>query len=169
MSIYRWLPVLLFLFPVSFLHSQATGIAAPDFSAQTLDGKRVSLHDFHGKVILLDIWASWCGPCKQEIPFLAETDKQYREKGLVILAVNIDKKLENVRKFIDGCQTAPGFRILLDPDAGIPPLYEIKGMPTTLLIDRKGRIRFRHQGFKADATEDLLSEIRTLLGEDQES
>jgi len=133
-----------------------------------MDGKVVQLSDYKGKVVLLDIWASWCGPCRQEMPFLIETDNLYRDRGLVILAINIDKDIENVRKFISSLETNPAFPVILDKDARIPQLYQVKGMPTTVLIDRNGVIRYQHVGFKSEKKDEYLEEINTLLQEKSE-
>ena len=141
---------------------------APLFSGTSMDGKTVQLSDYKGKVVLLDIWASWCGPCKKEMPFLIDIDKRYRDKGLVILAVNIDKDVQNIKKFISCLEVPPVFPVIIDNESKIPPLYQLKGMPTTVLIDREGLIRYRHTGFKDEKKDEYLKEISTLLGEKSE-
>lgn len=140
---------------------------APPFSGTTMEGTVVRLSDYSNKVVLLDFWASWCGPCRQEMPFLIETDKKYKDKGLVILTVNIDAELENVRKFISNLEILPGFPIILDKDTQIPPLFQIKGMPTTILIDRRGIIRYQHEGFQSEKKDVYLAEINSLLEQKQ--
>jgi cytochrome c biogenesis protein CcmG, thiol:disulfide interchange protein DsbE len=135
------------------------------FEGRTADGKPVRLEDCAGKVVLLDFWASWCGPCKQEMPFLTELDSTYRGRGLSILAVNIDKNPKNTGTFLAGLRSKPAFPVLMDGASTIPPLYKLEGMPTTVLIDRKGLIRFRHTGFKPDKRESFRAEIEGLLNE----
>ncbi len=148
--------------------AQSVNAPAPLFSGTTMDGKVVQLSDYKGKVVLLDIWASWCGPCQEEMPFLMDTYKQYNDQGLVILAVNIDNDVQNVQKFISRLEAPPAFPIILDKDSKIPPLYQVKGMPTTVLIDRNGLIRYQHKGFKSEKKDAYLKEINALLKEKSE-
>jgi thiol-disulfide isomerase/thioredoxin len=164
----RRLVVWIFCVYIIRVFSQTTGSAAPIFSGKTLDGKPVRLSDYRGRVILLDFWASWCKPCKEEFPFLIETDKHFNSRGLTILTVNIDKNIKNVRQFISGLETPPAFPVILDDKAGIPPLYKLEGMPTTILIDRNGLIRYIHVGFKSDKKAEYLEQIKTLLEENTE-
>jgi thiol-disulfide isomerase/thioredoxin len=165
---FPWFAIWLFSLALTVGYPQAIGTSAPPFSGTTIDGKVVQLSDYKGSVVLLDIWASWCGPCRQEMPYLIETDKQYRDQGLVILAVNIDKEKQNVDKFISSLEVAPTFPVILDPEARIPQLFQIKGMPTTVLIDRSGVVRYQHVGFKSDEKDVYLQEINTLLKEKSE-
>lgn len=99
------------------------------------------------------------------MPFLVGADSAFRDLGLSILAVNIDKDPKNASSFLAGLKKRPSFPILLDGKAMIPPLYKPDGMPTTVLIDRKGVIRFRHTGFKPEKSDAFLTEIRGLLNE----
>lgn len=159
------------IFSICIIHafSQSINTPAPVFSGKTLDGEVISLSDYKGSVVLLDIWASWCGPCKKEMPFLIETDKKYNAQDLVVLAVNIDKNIENVRKFISELETPPAFAVILDNEGAIPALFKIKGMPTTILIDRNGVICYSHTGFKPEKEDEYLEQIRSLLKENPES
>jgi thiol-disulfide isomerase/thioredoxin len=147
------------------LNAQSVGSPAPGFTGVTADRKDVRLSDFAGRVVLIDIWASWCGPCKEEMPFLVKADSAFRELGFSVLAVNIDKDPKNAETFLAGLKRRPSFPILLDGAARIPPLYRLEGMPTTVLIDRKGVVRFRHTGFKPEKKDAFLAEIRELLNE----
>jgi thiol-disulfide isomerase/thioredoxin len=150
---------------VGCLNAQSIGSQAPAFTGVTAEQKEIRLSDHAGRVVLLDIWASWCGPCKEEMPFLVQADSAFRDLGLTILAVNIDKDPKNAAAFISGLKRKPLFPILLDGGAKIPPLYKLDGMPTTVLIDRKGVIRFRHTGFKSEKKDAFWAEIRGLLNE----
>ncbi len=138
---------------------------APDFSGISPDGKTVRLSDFSGKVLLLDFWASWCGPCKQEMPFLVELYSANKDRGFAVLGVNVDKEAKNLEKFLSGLAVKPEFPIIHDPQSRICPLYGLEGMPTSVLIDRKGIVRYRHVGFKPGTGEELLKEISALIGE----
>jgi thiol-disulfide isomerase/thioredoxin len=141
------------------------GKSAPEFQATTFDGKKIQLSELQGKVVLIDFWASWCGPCRQEMPFLNELHHRYRKSPFEIMAINIDDKIENAKKFIERLSEPINFTIVGDSKQQIPPLYDIKGMPTSILIDKKGVIRFWHTGFKESNEEDYISEIDGLLKE----
>ena len=154
-----------FIFFIAILWAQKPNQSASDFSGTALDGKVVQLSDFKGKVVLLDFWASWCGPCKQEMPFLVDLHLQNQKRGFVVLAVNIDKDAKNRDKFLSGLGKKPEFPILSDPESKICPLYGLEGMPTSVFIDKKGTIRFRHVGFKDKTKNQLIKEMETLIGE----
>ncbi|MEJ2636957.1 MAG: TlpA disulfide reductase family protein [Calditrichia bacterium] len=116
-----------------------------------------------GKVVLIDFWASWCGPCRQEMPFLIELYQRYQKSPFEIVAVNIDDKLDNAQKFMDELPKKILFTVVKDPKQQIPPLYQIKGMPSTILLDKNGVIRYWHTGFKDSYKADYVSEIDALL------
>lgn len=141
------------------------GKTAPQFQATTFDGTKIQLSEFQGKVVLIDFWASWCGPCRQEMPFLNELHQKYRKTPFEIIAINIDDKIENAKKFIDRLSEPVHLTIVEDSKQQIPPLYDIKGMPTSILIDKEGVIRFWHTGFKESNKEDYISEIDGLIRE----
>jgi len=141
------------------------GQPAPPFQGTTFDGKKIELNDFKGKVVLLDFWASWCVPCREEMPFLIDLYNRYHKSPFEIIAINIDTKLDNARKFMDQLSENIRFTVVKDSEQQIPPKYQINGMPTSVLIDKKGIIRFWHTGFKASYKEDYISEIDELLKE----
>jgi thiol-disulfide isomerase/thioredoxin len=138
---------------------------APEFSGTSPEGKTIRLSDFAGKAVLVDFWASWCAPCRQELPFLAEQYSLNRDSGFVVLAVNVDKEAKNLDKFLSGLAVRPDFPVVHDPKSKICPLYELEGMPTSVLIDRRGIVRFRHVGFKPETKGDLIREIGMLVRE----
>lgn len=140
-------------------------VQAPGFAAKTREGEEVKLSDYRGKVVLLDFWASWCGPCREEMPFLVDFFRDNRKSDLQVIAVNIDDKAENMNGFLSRSYIPPGFLILADPEKHVPALYDLKAMPTTLFIDKKGVVRFRHTGFKASQRERLQAELEELLNE----
>ena len=118
---------------------------APDFTLLGLDGRKVSLQDYKGKIVLLHFWATWCKPCIEEFPTIERIHKEYKDKGLVILAISIDKGgREPVKSFID--KTGVSFPILLATDGNIKGAYWTWGTPTSFLIDRKGKILGRALG-----------------------
>lgn len=119
----------------------AEGGIAPDFTLQSLGGKEVSLADFRGKPVVLNFWATWCGPCRQEMPFLQEVseDLEWTERGLVVLAVNLGEAAAAVREFTDG--NGLTFTVLLDSNHEVGTQYNTRYIPTTYFIDKDGIIR----------------------------
>lgn len=138
---------------------------APDFEVETTTNKTISLSQFRGQVVLLDFWASWCKPCQQEFPFLADLYRKNKAKKFTVLAVNLDEHEGNMKKFLSKMKWMGLFPIIPDPKGIIPTLYKIDRMPTTILIAPDGEIRYRHGGFDNSHKEELLRELELLLTE----
>jgi cytochrome c biogenesis protein CcmG/thiol:disulfide interchange protein DsbE len=119
----------------------AEGGTAPDFTLRSLDGKVASLADFRGRPVVLNFWATWCGPCRQEIPFLQEVseDSEWKERGLMVLAVNLGESSAAVRAFVDSNRLT--FTVLLDSTHEVGAQYNARYIPTTYFIDKDGIIR----------------------------
>ena len=129
-----------------------TGSPAPDFQLPGTQGT-VMLSKVTGSVVYVDFWASWCGPCKQSIPWMNAMQDKYRSQGLQIIGVNVDGKSEDARKFL--AQTPAHFTVAFDPKGVAPRQYGVKGMPTSFLIGRDGKIIFKHLGFISADSEKL--------------
>ena len=157
--------VLLFVFLATGISQEKNGSLAPDFTGKTLQGKEIKLSDYLGKVVLVDFWASWCLPCHEEMPELIKFYRSNINSDFELIAVNIDNKEDNMEHFIDKLFPKPGFPIITDNNQQIPSLFDIKSMPTTIFIDKKGKIRFWHDGFQKAFVNDFNQELAQLLKE----
>ncbi len=155
-SIYRFL--LLLLFPVSLF--AGPGDPVNDFTLEGLQDS-VTLSQFHGKVVYLDFWASWCLPCRESFPWMNRMASRYRRDGLVVIAVNLDKDRALADKFLK--ELKPGFTIAFDPKAEVAERYDVQMMPSSYLIDREGQITTQHRGFFANQAQNIEVEIQGLL------
>jgi cytochrome c biogenesis protein CcmG/thiol:disulfide interchange protein DsbE len=144
--------------------SPEEGFLAPGFTLPSLSGSPVNLSDFKGKVVLLNFWATWCGPCKKEIPALKRLYQAKRGPGFEILAVSLDRTSgDKVASFVKANQME--FPILLNPEGDIGGKYWVRGIPTTFLLDKQGVIKFKAVGGREwDGTE-ILNQIDQLLSE----
>ncbi len=117
------------------------GKTAPDFQLESLDGASISLDGLRGRPVLLNFWATWCGPCRHEMPFLQEVsqDEEWKKRGLVILAVNLGETAPAVRKFMEVNRLS--FTVLLDSEGKVGVMYNAQYIPTTYFIDNDGIIR----------------------------
>ncbi len=133
--------------------SLTTGESAPACVAPLLDGGRmVNLADYRGRVVYLDFWASWCGPCRESFPFMNELQRDLAGKGLQIIAVSVDKTAAEARRFL--VRYPAQFTIALDTAGACPTAYGLEGMPSSFVIDRGGAVRAIHVGFRdKDRTE----------------
>ena len=124
------------------------GAPAPDFTLQSLDGQAVALSDYRGQVVLLNFWATWCEPCKLEMPAFDEVQQSAGPQGLQVLAVNFDEPAAEVQAFQD--KLGLTFPLLLDPGAVVQRLYRVVGYPTSYWIDREGQVAAMHVGVMSE-------------------
>ncbi len=140
----------------------AETLEAPAFSIVG-DGGTLNLADFRGKVIYLDFFASWCSPCRASFRWLNEVQEKNADKGLVVLAINVDKEKELAEQFLK--EHPAKFRIGYDPEGTVAQAYQVKGMPSSYIIDRKGQIRVVHVGYRTRDNDKLEQDIQRLLTE----
>jgi thiol-disulfide isomerase/thioredoxin len=117
-------------------------VASADFTLPDIDGEPHALSDYRGRVVMLNFWATWCPPCRREMPSMQRLYAKYRDRGLVVVAVNQWEDEELVSEFIRHLSLAPAFPILLDRENRVAETYGVQGLPTTYLLDRDGNIRF---------------------------
>jgi len=139
----------------------AVGEPAPAFTLAGLDGRPVSLAAERGRVVWLDFWASWCGPCRQSFPWMAQMQQRHGARGLRVVAVSVDTNLEDARRFVS--RTNAPFAIGLDPSGELARTYSVRSMPTSVLIDGTGRVLAVHAGFKASDAAALERRIEQAL------
>ena len=138
------------------------GDVPPPFVLPNLDGEEMTLSDFEGKVVVLDLWATWCPPCREEIPFLIELYDEFEEQGLEIVGIGLDQGgATDLAPFVD--KNGVDYTILVG-NRSIGDAYKVSGIPTTLIIGRDGRIAAKHIGFSNELRPEMRSEIETLLG-----
>jgi thiol-disulfide isomerase/thioredoxin len=139
------------------------GQPAPAFSAHALESDAtVNLATYKGKVVYLDFWASWCGPCQTAMPLLESLRGEFPADQFQILAVNVDQDPEKAKSFL--ARHKVGYQSVSDPEGHLPSTYGLKTMPTSYIIDRNGVVRYVHAGFRASDVDELRGQIRGLLG-----
>jgi len=151
------------LFLVLSVNISAKSVAAPDFTLKSLDGKNVRLSDLRGQVMLLNFWASWCGPCRQEMPILDEIHNKYKSLGFSVLGVNLDAKSKKAIGYLK--DTPVTFPVLYDPKGVTSEQYGVSAMPSTVIIDRNGNVRHLHKGYKSGYEDEYMAQIKKLLRE----
>ncbi len=138
------------------------GLYPPPFTLPDLDGNDVTLAEFEGKVVMLDMWATWCGPCRAEIPFLVSLYEEYRDQGLVVVGVGLDKGGARVlRPFAETNRMS--YPVLVG-NQSVQSQFKVLSIPTTFIIGRDGRIVSKHVGFHPSMIDGLRSEVVELLG-----
>ena len=136
---------------------------APDFTLKSLDGTNLRLEEYRGQVVLLNFWASWCGPCRQEMPVLDKLHQHYNDAGFAVLGVNVEGKEKPARKVLD--KTPVTFPVLLDANQLVSKLYELEAMPSTVVIDRNGDVRYVHRGYKSGDEAKYIEIVKQLIRE----
>ncbi|MDF2177861.1 TlpA disulfide reductase family protein [Aliiglaciecola sp. CAU 1673] len=141
--------------------SKAT--TAPDFTLKSRDGGNLRLAEQRGNIVLVNFWASWCGPCREELPKFEEMYQRYQDLGFVVLGVNVDDDPAKAEILLSDISIS--FPVLFDPKGEVSRLYDISAMPTTILIDRDGNTRLVHKGYKSGDEVKYEKALKLLLRE----
>jgi cytochrome c biogenesis protein CcmG, thiol:disulfide interchange protein DsbE len=123
----------------------------------------LDLSAYRGKVVYVDFWASWCAPCRESFPWLDGLVREYASKNFVVIGVNVDKDRDRAERFLN--ETPADFPIVYDPHGDLAAAYKVAGMPSAILIDRAGHVRFQHAGFSAKQKGLYEDQLQTLLAE----
>jgi len=138
------------------------GAEAPDFELRNLDGDEIRLSDYRGQIVLLNFWATWCGPCREELPHVQALHEEYGDRGLVVIAVSTDGTRSPVSRFVS--REGYSFAVLM-ADGAVQQEYGVGGIPVTFFIDREGVIRYVKEGFGPGGAGELEEQVAAMLGE----
>jgi thiol-disulfide isomerase/thioredoxin len=155
---------LLFLLPlIGVAAARLVSQPAPDFALRSFDGQNVRLSEHLGEVVLINFWATWCGPCRQEMPLLDELYAKYRRAGLVMFSVNIDEQQEPAVEMARTLKVT--YPVLFDARKDVSRAYDVGTMPLTVLVDREGVVRYVSEGYKPGYEQRYTEKLRELLNE----
>lgn len=154
--------ILTLLVAVSINAKEISG-PAPDFTLKSNQGKNLRLADLRGQVVMLNFWASWCGPCRQEMPLLDELYGRYNPTGFVLLGVNVDADPQEADKLLS--EIPVSFPVLYDTNSKVSESYKVDAMPTTIFIDRDGKLRYLHRGYKPGDEDEYRKIVKELIRE----
>lgn len=153
--------IFLLMAAVSANASVTVGKKAPDFTLPGANGKNIKLSEFRGKAVLINFWATWCGPCRQEMPLLNKIHKDFSGKGFSMLGINIDNKPKNAIKMMK--KLGVNFPVVFDKDKTVSESMGVEAMPFTLLVDQSGVVRYVHKGYVPGDEKKYRAEILKVL------
>lgn len=136
---------------------------APDITLTAISGKTIRIADLKGRVVLLDFWASWCIPCRRSFPEVDGLNKELAPKGLAVIAVNVDEQEKNAYAFLE--KYPHTMTIAFDPKGAVAQAFDLQAMPSSMILDRAGRIRFTHEGYTDKTIGQFRTEVLQLLAE----
>ena len=134
---------------------------APDFTLKSSQGSNLRLEEYRGEVVLINFWATWCGPCRQEMPILDKIQERYESTGFTVLGINVEGETKKVQQLL--ARSDLSFPVLFDEQQEISKMYDVGAMPFTLLVDRDGVIRYVHDGYKPGDEQEYVNHLKSLL------
>jgi cytochrome c biogenesis protein CcmG, thiol:disulfide interchange protein DsbE len=150
------------MFGTGAANAVAVGERAPALALPMASGETVTLDQLRGKVVYVDFWASWCGPCRKSFPWMTEMQKKYGPAGFTVVAVNVDKKRPDAERFL---QSIPAqFTIVYDPAGATPAVWNVKAMPSSFVVDAQGNVAMVESGFRDGNAAEFESRIKALIG-----
>jgi len=157
------LSMLMIFISAQQVNASEVGELAPDFTLKATSGENLKLTEQRGKIVLLNFWASWCGPCRQEMPILENLYTKFKDLGVTVWGVNVEQENQAGRDFLNGLSLS--FPILFDASNKISADFDVAAMPTTAIIDRNGVIRYVFQGYKKGYEKKYAKAIKSLIRE----
>lgn len=155
---------MLFIMPLLFnAHASNVNQLAPDFTLKSNSGKNLKLSEYRGQVVLLNFWASWCGPCRQEMPLLEKTHNKYKKLGFTVMGVNVEENSTKAKSIVKKKKLT--FPVLFDTKSKASKLYQVSAMPSTVIIDRNGKVRYIHKGYKPGDEKTYVKWVKKLIRE----
>ena len=153
---------------LSILFSGSTNSASvnqvsPDFTLSSSTKQNIRLAELRGQVVMINFWATWCGPCREEMPHLEALHQRYDALGFKLLGVNVEENSGDAAEWLE--ETPVSFSILYDPENNVTELYDVVAMPSTVIVDRQGNVRFLHHGYQAGYENEYQTQIRALIRE----
>lgn len=143
--------------------NSAAASAAPDFTLKSKTGSNMRLSEQKGNIVLVNFWASWCGPCRAELPEFEKMQQDYEDLGFTVMAVNVDDDSRKADVLLRDIKVS--FPVLFDPEGDVSELYDVSAMPTTVVIDRDGNQRLLHKGYKRGDEKKYRQLVKLLLRE----
>lgn len=154
---------ILLLATLGFTAMTAHAEMAPDFTLKSESGENIRLEEQRGKVVMINFWASWCAPCRKEMPLLDDLYDRYKDAGFTLFGVNVEQNPEAAKEFLENVGVS--FPILYDPESNVSRTYQVSAMPTTVMVDRDGKVRYVNRGYKEGDEEKYRKQIRELIRE----
>ena len=145
------------------INGVAAAEQAPDFTLKAIDGNNLRLAEQRGDIMLINFWASWCGPCIQEMPQLDKLAQKYQPLGVQVWGVNVESDSSAAKAYLN--MVSVGFPIWLDQDNAVSKAYQVEAMPTTVILDKDGQVRSVHRGYKPGVEKKYEEDIKGLLRE----
>ena len=140
-------------------------VASTASTAAPINPNLFNLDAYRGKVVYLDFWASWCGPCKFSFPYMEQLARRFQGQGLVIITDNLDQSSARAAAFLRDVGGAADIPVIYDQNGVLASRYKVSDMPTSILIDRQGKVRYVHRGFYREKEDEYTSHITALLKE----
>ena len=150
---------------VSAALAASSSTPAPGFKLSGRGGKTIDLSQYKGQVVMINFWATWCGPCRQEMPLLQDIYAKYKPMGFTLIGVNVEPSTGDPEGWLSKLPKPVTFPVAFDVDSKVSKLYKVAGMPTTVFIDRKGNVREVHKSYRPGDENLYLTQIRALLKE----
>lgn len=161
----RLLPPFLLLAAITVptAHAVTAENPAPDFTLKSLDGANLRLEEYRGQVVLINFWASWCGPCRQEMPVLDRLHQRYEDAGFAVLGINVEGEEGPARELLQKVPVT--FPVLIDAGQQVSELYDLQAMPSTVVVDRDGVVRYVHRGYRPGDEAGYVEMVKQLIAE----